>query len=150
MSASPRLVVANGPNLNTLGTREPEIYGLQTLADIQALVDAKAQEMGWEVTFFQTNHEGEMIDRLQRDAPSSRGVVINPGAWGHYSHALGDCLRSLSVPVVEVHLSNLFARASRDPIRSLNVTAGAARGYICGLGARGYLLAMEYLSDLDE
>lgn len=150
MSTSPHLVVANGPNLNTLGTREPEIYGLQTLADIQALVDAKAQEMGWEVSFFQTNHEGDMIDRLQDEAPQSKGVIINPGAWVHTSHALADCLRSLTVPVVEVHLSNLFARAAREPFRGVNVTAGAARGYICGLGARGYLLAMEYLSDLDE
>jgi 3-dehydroquinate dehydratase II len=147
---STRLVVANGPNLNTLGTREPEIYGPQTLADIQALVDAKAEEMGWEVTFFQTNHEGEMIDRLQREAPGSAGVIVNPGAWVHYSHALADCLRALSVPVVEVHLSNLFARAAREQFRGVNVTAGAARGYICGLGSRGYLLAMEYLSDLDE
>lgn len=150
MSTSTRIVVANGPNLNTLGTREPDVYGTQTLADIQALVDAKAQEMGWEVSFFQTNHEGEMIDRLQREAPASAGVIVNPGAWVHYSHALADCLRALSVPVVEVHLSNLFARATREPFRGVNVTAGAARGYICGLGGRGYLLAMEYLSDLDE
>ena len=144
-----RIVVANGPNLNMLGTREPDIYGTQTLADIQALVDAKAEEMGWQVDFFQTNHEGEMIDRLQRTAPDSRGVIINPGAWGHYSHALGDCLRGLNVPIVEVHLTNLFARADREGFRHLNVTAAAARGYICGLGQRGYLLAMEYLSDLD-
>ena len=92
----------------------------------------------------------DMIDRLQDEAPRSKGVIINPGAWVHTSHALADCLRSLTVPVVEVHLSNLFARAARDPFRGVNVTAGAARGYICGLGARGYLLAMEYLSDLDE
>jgi 3-dehydroquinate dehydratase-2 len=144
-----RIVVANGPNLNMLGTREPDIYGTQTLADIQAQVDAKAEELGWEVDFFQTNHEGEMIDRLQRAAPDSRGVIINPGAWGHYSHALGDCLRGLHVPIVEVHLTNLFARAQREEFRHLNVTAAAARGYICGLGSRGYLLAMEYLSDLD-
>ena len=90
-----------------------------------------------------------MIDRLQRAAPDSRGVIINPGAWGHYSHALGDCLRGLHVPIVEVHLTNLFARAQREEFRHLNVTAAAARGYICGLGSRGYLLAMEYLSDLD-
>jgi 3-dehydroquinate dehydratase-2 len=146
---SRRIVVANGPNLNELGTREPDVYGSQTLGDIQALVDAKAQELGWQVDFFQTNHEGEMIDRLQKTARDSRGVVINPGAWGHYSHALGDCLRGLSVPIVEVHLTNLYARALREPYRSHNVTAAAARGYICGLGARGYLLAMEYLSDLD-
>ena len=148
MSKLSRLVVANGPNLNTLGTREPEIYGRQTLADIQAMVDARAAEYGWTVSFFQSNHEGELIDRLQREAPGSVGVVINPAGLTHNSYALMDCLRSLDVPIVEVHLSNLFARP--EPYRHVSVTASAAAGIISGLGGRGYLLAMEYLNAVDE
>jgi 3-dehydroquinate dehydratase-2 len=148
MSKARRLVVANGPNLNTLGTREPEIYGRQTLADIQAMVDARAAEYGWTVSFFQSNHEGELIDRLQREAPGSVGVVINPAGLTHNSYALMDCLRSLDVPIVEVHLSNLFARP--EAYRHVSVTASAAAGVISGLGSRGYVLAMEYLNAVDE
>ena len=148
MNAARRLVVANGPNLNLLGTREPEIYGHRTLVDIQAIVDARAEELGWSVSFFQPNGEGDLIDRLQREAPGSLGVIINPAALSHYSFALYDCLRALDVPVVEVHLSNLFARA--ESFRHTSVTAAAAVGLISGLGSRGYLLAMEYLNALDE
>jgi 3-dehydroquinate dehydratase II len=148
MSATKRLVVANGPNLNTLGTREPEIYGHRTLADIQAMVDARAEELGWTVSFFQTNGEGDLIDRLQREAPGSLGVIINPAALSHYSYALFDCLRALQVPVIEVHLSNLFARA--ESFRHSSVTSAAALGVISGFGSRGYLLAMEYLNAVDE
>ena len=148
MNATKRLVVANGPNLNTLGTREPEIYGRRTLADIQAMVDARAEELGWKVSFFQCNGEGELIDRLQKEAPGSLGVIINPAALSHYSYSLYDCLRALDVPVVEVHLSNLFARS--EAFRHSSVTAGAALGMITGFGSRGYLLAMEYLNAVDE
>lgn len=143
-----RVVVANGPNLNRLGAREPAIYGRQTLADIQAVLDARAEELGWVVSFFQSNHEGEVIDRLYEEAPGSAGVIINPGAWTHYSLALYDCLRTLEVPIVEVHLSNLFAR--EEEFRTISVTARATRGVITGLGRRGYVLAMEYLNGLDE
>ncbi len=148
MNASRRLVVANGPNLNTLGAREPEIYGHRTLADIQAMVDARAEELGWSVSFFQSNGEGELIDRLQKEAPGSLGVIINPAALSHYSYALYDCLRALDVPVVEVHLSNVFARS--ESFRHSSVTAAAALGLISGFGSRGYLLAMEYLNAVDE
>ena len=148
MSASRRLVVANGPNLNTLGTREPEIYGRQTLADIQAMVDARAAEYGWTVSFFQSNHEGELIDRLQELGPGSLGIVINPAGLTHGSYALMDCLRALDVPIVEVHISNLFARP--EAYRHVSVTASAATGMISGLGSRGYVLAMEYLNALYE
>ena len=148
MSASRRLVVANGPNLNTLGTREPEIYGRQTLADIQAMVDARAAEYGWTVSFFQSNHEGELIDRLQELGPGSLGIVNNPAGLTHGSYALMDCLRALDVPIVEVHISNLFARP--EAYRHVSVTASAATGMISGLGSRGYVLAMEYLNALYE
>src|SRR5260221_11058164 len=124
MSTSRRLVVANGPNLNILGTREPEIYGRRTLADIQAMVDARAEELGWTVSFFQCNGEGELIDRLRAEAPGSLGVIINPAALSHYSYALYDCLRALHVPVIEGHLSNHHARP--EAARHSNATAGAS------------------------
>jgi 3-dehydroquinate dehydratase II len=148
MASQARLVVANGPNLNLLGTREPRIYGTATLADIQAMVDARAADLDWSVSFFQTNHEGELIDRLQREGPGSIGVILNPAGLTHTSVALADCLRALEpVPVVEVHLSNLFAR---EEFRHRSVTAGAAVGIISGFGGRGYILAMEYLNALHE
>ncbi len=140
-----RVIVANGPNLNLLGSREPEIYGRQTLADIERQVRARASDRGCEVAFFQTNHEGELLDFLQHEAPGTAGVVLNPGAFSHYSYALYDCLRALTVPVVEVHISNVHARPER--FRRESVTAAAAAGMITGLGAGGYLLAMDWLLD---
>ena len=143
-----RVLVANGPNLNTLGIREPAIYGYQTLADIQAQVDARAEELGLTVDFFQSNHEGEIIDRLQAGAAGAIGVIINPAGLSYHAVALYDCLRALPVPIVEVHLSNVFAR--EEAFRVESITARAARGVITGLGSRGYVLAMEYLNGLDE
>lgn len=143
-----KIVVANGPNLNLLGSREPEIYGTQTLADIEAQVRELASKRGCDVLFFQTNSEGELIDFLQREAPGSSGVVLNPAAFGHYSYALYDCLRALQVPVVEVHVSNIHARS--EEFRRRTVTTAGATGVIAGLGARGYRLAMEWLLDRDQ
>ena len=145
-----RLLVVNGPNLNMLGTREPEVYGTTTLADIETSVRGRAADLGCEVTCFQSNSEGALLDFLQREAPGSSGIVLNPAAFTHYSYALYDCLRALRIPVVEVHLSNLHARAERERFRSRSVTAPAAAGVITGLGPKGYLLAMEYLLDRDE
>jgi 3-dehydroquinate dehydratase II len=143
-----RLLVVNGPNLNLLGTREPEVYGTTTLADIEGMVVRRAEELGVEVTCFQSNSEGAILDYLQREAPAASGVVLNPGALTHYSYALYDCLRALRTPVVEVHISNLHAR--NEGFRGKDVTAPAAVGVIQGLGPRGYLMAMEYLVDRDE
>jgi 3-dehydroquinate dehydratase II len=138
-----QVVVVNGPNLNLLGKREPEIYGTRSLDDLNKMVEAKARELGVEVSLFQSNSEGEIIDFLQQHAPGSLGIVINPGALSHYSLALYDCLQALAVPVVEVHISNIHAR---EEFRSRSVTAPAARGVITGLGFTGYELALEYLA----
>jgi 3-dehydroquinate dehydratase-2 len=142
---SKTVVVVNGPNLNLLGSREPEIYGTRTLADLQTAVQEKAKGLGLEVIFFQSNSEGEIIDFLQQHAPGSVGILINPGALSHYSLALYDCLQALARPVVEVHLSNIHAR---EEFRSRSVTARAAKGVITGLGFAGYEMALEYLASL--
>jgi 3-dehydroquinate dehydratase II len=142
-----RILIVNGPNLNLLGSREPEIYGTRSLADLLKMVRAKARQLGVQVSAFQSNHEGEIIDFLQKEGPGSLGVVINPGALSHYSLALFDCLQSIALPTVEVHISNIHAR---EEFRSTTVTGRAARGVITGLGFAGYLLAMEFLIDLDR
>ena len=143
-----RYLVVNGPNLNLLGTREPHIYGKTTLAEIEMMVASRARELGCEAVCFQSNSEGAIIDFLQREAPASSGIVLNPASLTHSSYALYDCLRALGVPIVEVHLSNLHSRA--ESFRTRDVTAPAAVGVIQGLGPRGYLMAMEYLVDRDE
>jgi 3-dehydroquinate dehydratase-2 len=143
-----RLLVVNGPNLNLLGTREPEVYGTTTLGDIEKLVRERGAARGYDVECFQSNSEGAILDFLQGRAPGSAGVVLNGGALTHSSYPLYDCLRALVVPVVEVHLSNIHARAEEFRARSL--TAPAAAGVIAGLGPRGYLYAMEYLIDRDQ
>jgi len=139
-----KVVVVHGPNLNLLGKREPHIYGTRSLDDLNELVHKKASALGLEVTTFQSNHEGELIDFLQKEGPGSAGVVINPGALSHYSLALYDCLQALGLPVVEVHISNIHAR---EDFRSKSVTARAARGVITGLGFKGYELALEFLAE---
>ena len=138
-----RVVVVNGPNLNLLGKREPDIYGTRTLADLNHIVREKARHLGLEVSLFQSNSEGEIIDFLQKEGPGSAGIIINPGAFSHYSLAIYDCLQALALPVVEVHLSNIHAR---EEFRSKSVTARAARGVIVGLGFVGYEFALEYLA----
>ncbi|TMC86018.1 MAG: type II 3-dehydroquinate dehydratase [Chloroflexi bacterium] len=137
------VVVVNGPNLNLLGTREPHIYGTRSLQDLEDIVRAKAKNLDLEVSFYQSNHEGEIIDFLQKHAPGSAGIIINPAALTHYSVALYDCLQALALPVVEVHISNIHAR---EEFRAKSVTARAARGVITGLGFAGYELALEYLA----
>jgi 3-dehydroquinate dehydratase II len=138
-----RVVVVNGPNLNLLGKREPEIYGTRSLDDLERTVNTKAAELGIDVSFYQSNSEGEIIDFLHQHGPGSLGIVINPAALAHYSLALYDCLQALALPVVEVHISNIHAR---EEFRSKSVTARAARGVITGLGFAGYELALEYLA----
>jgi 3-dehydroquinate dehydratase-2 len=142
-----RILVVNGPNLNLLGKREPHIYGSKSLADLMDAIRVKAGELKVQVDFFQANGEAEIIDFLQKEAPASDGLIINPGALSHYSLSLFDSLQALSIPTVEVHLSNIHAR---EEFRSKSVTARAARGVIAGLGFSGYLFAMEYLAELER
>ncbi len=138
-----RVLVLNGPNLGTLGRREPEVYGTKTLADLEAMVTKHAGELGHEVSFRQSNHEGQLIDWIETEA--SDAIIINPGALSHCSLALADALRGSGKPVVEVHISNVFAR---EPERHRMVTATAAKGVISGLGFHGYIAALNFLATL--
>lgn len=140
-----RIVIINGPNLNWLGRRQPEIYGKLGLSEIQDRVARFADSLRLETYFYQANGEGELIDILQAQADSCQGIVINPGAYGHYSLALADALSALPVPSIEVHISNVFAR---EEFRRRHITAGSCTAYICGLGWQGYILAVQALANL--
>ncbi|HEX7122059.1 MAG TPA: type II 3-dehydroquinate dehydratase [Gemmatimonadaceae bacterium] len=137
-----RIAVLNGPNLNLLGSREPEIYGSTTLADIEARLRDVAKELNVDLEFVQSNHEGTLIDAIQGLRGTSDGAIINAGAYSHTSLAIRDAFAAVAVPFVEVHLSNIFAR---EPERHHSVLASTARAVICGFGAYGYELALRGL-----
>jgi len=137
-----RILALHGPNLNLLGTREPEVYGRTTLADIDASLATAASEAGCEIASFQSNHEGQLIDRIQQAMGRVDGVIINPGGLTHTSVSLRDALAATGLPVVEVHISNVFARES---FRHVSMVSGIALGVITGLGPAGYRLALEAL-----
>lgn len=137
--------VLNGPNLNLLGKREPGLYGTGTLADIEAACRTEADKLGLTVDFRQTNIEGILVDWIQEATDKARGIVINPGAYTHTSVAIHDALRSGGLPVIEVHLSNIFAR---EPFRHHSYVSPVAKGVICGLGPKGYTLALAALRDM--
>ena len=136
------ILVVNGPNLNMLGQREPEIYGSTTLAQIEQRISARAAELGVLTTYFQSNSEGAILDYIQQSGPSSDGIIINAGALTHTSIALRDALATMSVRIVEVHISNIY---SREEFRHTSMTASVSTGLITGLGPQGYLLALEFL-----
>jgi len=139
------VLVINGPNLNTLGTREPEVYGTTTLADIEAGVIAQGSAAGLTVGTFQSNHEGEIVDRLHaaRDE-GTRFVIINPGAFTHTSVAIRDAFAAVAIPFCEVHISNVHAR---EEFRKHSYLSDLAIGVLTGFGARGYTMAMDYVID---
>ena len=137
-----RIAVLNGPNLNLLGVREPEIYGRETLADVEARLRALAVELGVEVEFAQRNGEGELVDLIQQMRGRVDGALINAGAYSHTSLAIRDAFKSVSVPYVEVHISNIFAR---EPERRRTVLAGGAVALLSGFGTLGYDLALRGL-----
>jgi len=137
------IYILNGPNLNLLGTREPEIYGTTTLADIEAMCRKHAEKHGLLVSFHQSNDEGALVELIQEARGSGAGVIINAGAYTHTSVAILDAILALEIPVIEVHLSNLF---KREEFRHHSFITPAAQGLICGLGAQGYVMALDYLS----
>lgn len=137
-----RILVLNGPNLNLLGSREPAIYGDATLADIESAVRARAADLGVEVVFTQSNHEGELVEAVQRARDTAQGAIVNLGAYSHTSLALRDAFLAAPLPFVEVHLSNLFRR---EAARHHSLIADLAIGMVTGFGARGYVLALEAL-----
>ncbi|TDI60888.1 MAG: type II 3-dehydroquinate dehydratase [Alphaproteobacteria bacterium] len=141
------ILVLNGPNLNMLGQREPEIYGAQTLADIEASLKSLATELGMNIDFRQSNVEGDLVTWIQEGNSGCQGLIINSAAYTHTSVAILDALLSFAPPVIEVHLSNIFKRES---FRHHSYISGAADGVICGLGANGYLLALSALNDIIE
>ena len=142
-----RILVLHGPNLNLLGRREPEVYGKLTLPELNALLQAKAMELGVTLECVQTNHEGVMVDTIQAAEGRFDFILINPAAFTHYSVAVRDALAAVSVPAIEVHLSNIYRR---EEFRHHSVTAAVAVGQIAGLGAQGYLLALQAACGLLE
>ncbi|WP_078413731.1 type II 3-dehydroquinate dehydratase [Priestia abyssalis] len=133
-----KILVVNGPNLNRLGVREPGIYGMQTLADLEHRMQELGRGHGVEIDCFQSNHEGAIIDRIHQADTLYEGIILNPGAFTHYSYAIRDAIASISIPVIEVHISNVHAR---EEFRHHSVTAPVTKGQIVGLGLYGYELA---------
>ena len=143
----PVVFILNGPNLNLLGVRDPSIYGRDTLGDIEERCTARAAALSLELDFRQTNHEGQLVDWIQEARESADGIILNAGALTHTSVALLDALSAAGLPVIEVHLSNIFRRES---FRHHSYVSLAANGVICGLGAQGYELALDAIASLIE
>lgn len=140
-----RILVLNGPNINVLGRRNPTIYGTLTLDEINRLISEQAEALGLDISFYQSNYEGALIDRIQESWGNIDGIVINPGALTHYGYSLKDALIDAAVPVIEVHLGNIHAR---EEWRRHSVVADIARGQIAGFGWRSYTSAMEIMAGI--
>ncbi|NLJ91153.1 MAG: type II 3-dehydroquinate dehydratase [Clostridiales bacterium] len=141
-----KVLVINGPNINFLGIREREVYGSKDYAYLVNLIEDKARKDNFEVEVFQSNHEGDIIDRIQAAySDGTSGIIINPGAFTHYSYAIRDALSSISIPKIEVHISNIH---KREEFRHTCVTSAACDGQICGLGLEGYILGIDALKNL--
>jgi 3-dehydroquinate dehydratase II len=138
-----KILVLHGPNLNLLGDRDPEHYGHLTLEQINQALEEKAEKLGFTIDCFQSNHEGVLIDRIQQAQVPYRGILFNPAAFSHYSYALRDAIEVVSIPLVEVHLSNIH---KREVFRQHSVISPVAAGVICGLGLNSYLLGLEALA----
>jgi 3-dehydroquinate dehydratase II len=141
--AGAAILVLNGPNLNLLGVREPKTYGSETLADIEEACLERAAALDLALDFRQSNHEGQLVDWIQEARESADGIIINAGAFTHTSIAILDALRACELPIVEVHLSNIFAR---EPYRHHSYISAVARGVICGFGAQSYILALDAIA----
>lgn len=139
--------VLNGPNLNLLGQRQPEIYGATTLADIEDMCQRHGKSLGLSISFHQSNHEGVLVDRIQEARKEGSGIILNAGAYTHTSVAILDALLASDLPIVEVHLSNIH---QRDAFRHHSYVSKAAKGMICGFGPQGYILALDAIKQLIE
>ncbi|WP_026868690.1 MULTISPECIES: type II 3-dehydroquinate dehydratase [Inquilinus] len=146
-SDRPTVLILNGPNLNMLGVRQPEIYGRDTLADIEQACADEAEQLELEIDFRQSNHEGELVTWIQEARTAHDGIIVNAGAYSHTSVAILDALNAAELPVIEVHLSNIFRR---DAFRHHSYVSLAATGVVCGLGVHGYLLALQAMARLLE
>ncbi len=140
---SRNVLVIHGPNLNMLGTREPDIYGHQTLEEINAALKGHAERLGLHIETFQSNHEGDIVDKIQQAHDSFHGIIINPAAYTHTSIAIRDAISLLNIPVVEVHLSNIYKRES---FRRTSMISAVATAHVSGFGSHGYLMALEGLA----
>ncbi len=140
----PRILIVNGPNLNLLGKREPEVYGTETLDELNGKLADMAKELGVEVSFFQSNSESEIIDYLHKEGFDADGLIINPGALTHYSYALRDAIAAVDIEAVEVHMSNIYAR---EEFRRKSVMAPVCTGHLVGFGFYGYAMALSYFAD---
>jgi 3-dehydroquinate dehydratase-2 len=137
-----RILVIHGPNLNLLGKREKETYGDKGLEEINSILQSQAADLGAELSVFQSNSEGSLIDFIQREAPNAAGIIVNPGALTHYGLSLRDALEDAKLPVIELHLSNIYGR---EDFRQRSVIAPVAKGQISGLGWRGYIAALRLM-----
>jgi 3-dehydroquinate dehydratase-2 len=143
----PRILLVNGPNLNLLGRRQPEIYGTTTLSELDRDLSRSAADAGYELVSFQSNHEGEILDFIHKEAASAQGMIINPGAYAHHSVAIRDAIAAVGIRTIEVHISNVYAR---EEFRHRSLLAPVCVGQISGLGLDGYKAALRWLMDNAE